>query len=270
MTNSWRNFSIIMTLSFFLLTTVYFSLMSTDLVSVTKPTVINSYQDIMNRPNITPIFATALSDTQEFEDAYKDEEDSIQAKFWAKYKDKVEMADAYSDPVKMIGMMQEAAEFNKVLIMNGVFIDSFRRMTCRLKIGYQVHENVYTWLSRDPDARMQKKGLIMRNGMKETRQLKAIRRKIRSAFETGIFQGVFFAVTRNGLQSTDQFSFPSGPHSQVEKCLSDEIVYADASVDTVVLQNFNFLFAVSVVMLAASIIILLIEVYCHRNAEVNI
>ena len=265
-----RFLSILMTLSFFLLTTIYFGLMSTDLVTVTKPSVINSYEDIMNRPNITPVFVTVMSDTQEFEDAYEDDDGSIQAKFWAKYKDKMEMADPRSDPAKLIDMMLEGADLKRVLIMNGVFIDGARTAACQLKVGYQLEKNTYSWISRDPDARMHKKALIMRNGMKQTPHLKAFQRKIKSLFETGILNSFMDAVTRNGLQSSDQLSFPSGPHSQVERCLSDQIVYADAFVDTVVLQNFQVLLALSVVMLPASIIVLLIEVYCHRNVQVNI
>ena len=263
-----RLLSILMTLSFFFLTNIYFGLMSTDLVTVTKPTVINSYQDIMNRPNITPVFAKVLYDTQEFEDAYEDNDDSIQAKFWAKYKDKVEMADFNGDPGKLISMMQGAADLNRVLIMNGITILGVRRVICRLKIGMQVHENVYTWISRDVRARMHKATFIMRNGMKQTPQLKAFRRKIRNAFETGFFFGFFYAAIRDGLQSRDQFTLPSAPHSQVEKCVSDQVVYAHASVDIVVLQNFQVLFALLVVMFATSTIILLIELYCHRNFQV--
>ena len=260
-----RLLSILMTVSFFFLTTVYFGFMSTDLVTVTKPTVINSYQDIMNRPNITPVFVAVTSDHQEFEDAYEDDDDSIQAKFWAKYRDKVEMADPNSNLAEMITTMEQALEFKKVLILNGIATDGARRVICRLKTGYQIHENVYTWISRDPNARMHKKGWIIRNGMKQTRFLKSIRRKMRTLFETGIIHGLIEALTRDGLKSSDQFTFPEGPHSQVEKCLSDKIVYADASVDTVVMQNFDLLFVVSVVMVPASIIALLVEFFYKRN-----
>ena len=256
-----RLLSILMTLSFFLLTTIYFGLMSTDLVSVTKPTVINSYQDIMNRPNMTPVFVAMMPDIQEFEDAYADNEDSIQAKFWAKYKDEKEMADPNADPRELIGMMQEGANMKKVLILNGMYIDEIRKGICRVKTGFQVHENVYTWLSTDPAARMHEAAYIMRNGMKQTPQLKAFRRKIRSLFETGIVHALIDAVARDALQSTDQFALPSAPHSQVEKCLSDQLVYAQAFVDTVVLQNFRFLLALPFVMLSVSIIVLLIELY---------
>ena len=264
-----RLLSILMTLSFFLLTNIYFGLMSTDLVTVTKPTVINSYEDIMNRPNVTPVFATVTSDTQEFEDAYFDDDDSIQAKFWAKYKDKVEMADPNSNPAKMMNMLQNGAHLNRVLIMSGSVIDGVRRVICRLKVGYQVHENVYTWISKDPDAMMHKRAFIMRNGMKETQHLKTFRRKIRSAFESGIFHRVIDEVVKNGLQSSDQFTFPSGPHAQVQKCLSDQVVYADASVDTVVVQNFHLLFVVVVVLLPASIFALLLEFFCKWNSQTN-
>ena len=262
-----RLFSILMTLSFFFLTNIYFGLMSTDLVSVTKPVVMNSYQDMMNRPNITPIFATLMSDTQEFEDAFEDNDDSIQAKFWAKYKDKVEMVGLNSDLGKM---MEDASDLNKVLIMKGFAVDGVRRVVCRLKIGYEIHENVYTWNSKDPDARLHKLVMILRNGMKETPQLVALRRNVRSVSETGIFDGFLFAVTRQGLQSSDQFTLPEAAHSRVAKCLSDQVVYASASVDTVVLQNFQLLLALFVVMLPASIIVLLIELYCHRNLQVAV
>ena len=264
-----RLLSILMTLSFFFLTKTYFGLMSTDLVSVTKPAVINSYHDIMNRPNITPIFAVVTSDHQEFEDAYEDDDDSVQAKFWAKYKDKVEMADPNSDPANIMVMIEEGFNIKRVLIMNGAFIDGIRRGVCRLKIGYQVYDKAYTWISKDPNARMHKKAFIMRNGMKQTRHLKVFRRKVKNLFETGVLSGFLHGVTRDGLQSTEQFPFPSGSHSQVERCLSDQIVYADASVDTVVLQNFQFLLALLVVMLPVSIIAMLVECVWKWNDQVD-
>ena len=105
--------------------------------------------------------------------------------------------------------------------MNGAFIDVVRRAICKLKIGYQVQENVYTWISRDPSARMHKKAFIMRNGMKETPQFKVFQRKIKSIFETGLLYSFMDTVARDGLKSSDQLSFPEGPYSKVERCLSD-------------------------------------------------
>ena len=265
-----RLLSILMTLSFFFLTTIYFGLMSTDLVSVTKPSVINSYQDIMNRPNITPIFSAVNSETQEFEDAYEDDNGSILAKFWAKYKDKAEMVHSNIDPAKLTDMMQEIAALNRVIIMNELAIDSLRRSMCKFKAASQVFPNLYSWVARDLNSKTRQKVLIMRNGMTQTPQLKAFRRKIRSISETGIVQGIIQIVTWNGVESLGQASILEGPHSEIQRCVSDQVVYADASVDTVVLQNYYLLLAVTVVMLPASIIILLLELYCHRNLQVAI
>ena len=265
-----RFLSILMTLAFFLLTNIYFGLMSTDLVSVTKPSVINSYQDIMNRPNTTPVFIAQSASNQVFEDAYEDDDGSIQAKFWTKYKDKVLIADPYADLEKMNQIIQEAVDLKRVLIMTGLATDGMQRTMCKFKLGYQLFPNVYTWVSKDPDARMQQKGLIMRNGMKQTPQLKALRRKIRRIFETGIIHGTISLANSNGLEFVGELASPSVPYSQVEKCLSKQVVYADAFVDTVLLKNFQVLFKLSVVMVLASIVILLIELYCHRNHQVDI
>ena len=225
-----RLLSIVMTLSFFFLTNIYFGLMSTDLVSV-----INSYQDIMNRPNITPVFTTTNSETQEFEDAYEDDDDSIQAKFWAKYRGRVEMFDFNSDPTKLINLMQKAFDMQKVLIINEFSAKTSGRALCRFKIGNQLFPNVYTWVSKDPSARMRQKGFILRNGIKKTPQLKAFRRKMRNFVETGIYDGLTDAFVKDSLESSEEFGIPSAPHSQVEKCVSDQVVYAGVSVDTVVL-----------------------------------
>ena len=236
-----RLLSILMTLSFFILTTIYFGLMSTDLVSVTKLVVINSYQEIMNRPNMTLTFPAMMPDHQEFQDAYENHDDSIQARFWAKYKDKVEMVGP-SDAAKMMNVMQKLFEMNRVLLTNELGAQVTRRVLCRFKIGNQLYPNVYTWLSGDPGARMHQKVMIMRSGMKPTPQLKAHRRRMRSLIETGLLRGVLDDVLKNALESSDQFPIPLASHSKVERCLSDQVVYAGASVDTVVLQNYYILF----------------------------
>ena len=179
------------------------------------------------------------------------------------------MAHPYADPIKMTHMMQEAVDLKRVLIITGLAVEGTRRTMCKFKVGYRVFPNVYSWVSRDPDAKMDKKGLIMRNGMKQTPQLKNIRRKIRRAFETGIIQGALSTISSEGLQSVGQYASPSAPHSQVERCLSDQVIYAHASVDTVVLKNIQFLLNISVLMLLVSIIVLLTELYCHRNLQVH-
>ena len=259
-----RCLSIFMTMSFFFLANIYFGLMSTDLVSVSKPSVISSFQDIMNKPNVTPVFLAVLSDQKEFEEA--DDKDSIQFKFWEKYKKKVEMVEAKVDPTQFANIMKEAAQLNRVLIMNAMFIEGVRRMACRLKVGFEQHEDIYTWIAQDPNAKRHQRGLIMRKGLKETRQIKTFRKKVRHSFETDIILTYFRKVVRQGLNLE---VIPEEPYSKIQKCLSDELVISDASVDTVVLQNLHILFTVTAVMITLAVITLLLEIYCKRNVHVN-
>ena len=259
-----RCLSIFMTMSFFFLANIYFGLMSTDLVSVSKPFVISSFQDIMNQPNVTPVFLSVFSDQKEFEEA--DDKDSIQFKFWEKYKSEVQMVEAKINPTEFGNIMNEAGELNRVLIMNAMFIEGVRRMACRLKVAFQQHEDIYTWLSQDQDAKGHQRGLIMRKGLKETRQIKTFRKKVRHAFETEIILTYFRKVVRQGINLE---VIPEGPYSKIQKCLSDELVMSDASVDTVVLQNLHILFTVTAVMLTLAVITLLLEIYGKKNVQVN-
>ena len=261
-----RFLSIFMTLSFFLLTTIYFSLMSTDLVSVVKPSVIKSYQDIMNRPNMTLVFASSMSDTEEFEEA--DDPQLIEYKFWNKYKNRVELADPNGEGrEKVLHILNKLGELDRVIIMNGFVLNGVRRMLCRLKFAFELPslENVYTWFSKDPEAKMHQKGFILRKDMKQTRDVKLFRRKLRYAFDMGIIGQFYTQTMEEGLKSTRTFEFHDGLHSQVEKCISDELVYDQmASVDTVVLESFHILFTVALVMSIVSIITLAIEFFYKR------
>ena len=104
---------------------------------------------------------------------------------------------------------------------------------------------------------MKKKGvIIMRNRMKQTRLMKQFRLK-------AIFHNVIAEIVNEGLTSSDQFTISK--YSQVDKCLSDQIyIHIDTSVNIVFMQNFRLLFAISVIMLPASIIVLLIELYSKQ------
>ena len=62
--------SVMMVVCFFFITRIFFSLMKTDLVVITKPKTIENYEDIMNSdPPVVPVFNRQFDDTEEFEKA---------------------------------------------------------------------------------------------------------------------------------------------------------------------------------------------------------
>ena len=82
--------------------------MSTDFVVQEKPETLNSYQDMMNRENMTPYFVDALSDINVFSDEVH--ETSIHYKFWQKFKDKVKLVDGTMDPTPVVPLLLSTVE----------------------------------------------------------------------------------------------------------------------------------------------------------------
>ena len=62
-----------------------------------------------------------VCDTQQFEDAYADNEDSIQAKFWTKYNNKTEMVGLNSNLAKMMQELFDSKRVN-LLVSGGLWI----------------------------------------------------------------------------------------------------------------------------------------------------
>ena len=69
---SGRLISTLVTLGFFFILEFYFILMSTDLVVVNKPQVINNYRDVMDEKNATVFFYAFMYDLNEFVSAEKE------------------------------------------------------------------------------------------------------------------------------------------------------------------------------------------------------
>ena len=75
-----RILTLVLSVASFIIITGYFcNLMATDMVVVDKPDVMSSYDDILERPEVTVLFLKQLSDYEHFRDADKD---SKEYKLW--------------------------------------------------------------------------------------------------------------------------------------------------------------------------------------------
>ena len=176
--------SITMTVCFFFITTVFLSLISTDLVVITKPPTIENYEDIINSdPPVIPAFNPQLGDTEEFEEA---DEESVKGTFWKKYKDTHIQADPYKDFQGAIQRMSDTFQGSKVYIMGEIFAYSLRRSLCSMKESLPPEQsNAYSWMSQDPTSEKLQKGIVVRNGMKKTKFLRGLYLRVRHGFEAG-------------------------------------------------------------------------------------
>ena len=246
-----------MTVGFFFIITVFLNLMSTGLVVITKPKTIENYEDIINsNPPVIPAFNPQFDDTEEFEKA---DEESVKGRFWKKYKDTHIAADPYKDFQGVLQVMNGTFQGSNVFITTELYAYGLRRSLCSMKESLLSEQsNTYSWMSQDPTAKKQQKGLVVRNGMKKTKFLRGFYLRVRYSLEVG-----FMDVIKNDLKEAKLGLGMGKNASIVRECLSDVVKTNDFQVEQIVLPNFKSLFYVCLVMITLAFAQLFRELQYH-------
>ena len=267
---SGRLISFTMTIGFFFIFAYYLNLMSTEMVVQEKPETLNSYQDMMNRENMTPHFIDGFTDINVFRDEVH--ETSIHYKFWQKFKDKAKLVDLTMNPTSSVAIIQSAVEKqDAATIATSLFMKGGQKMLCKIKVAlFPMFKNVYSWLATDPHQKRQTSGMIMRQAIRSTRFGRTARKGMLAVFESGIqahtldlvvdnfnLAGILDALPASELPQEEQ-------HHQMEMCLSTTVNYHAVIIDKVVVKNFRLLIIVCVCLVAISILALTREFYANR------
>ena len=251
--------SVTMTVGFFFILTIFLNLMSTDLVVTTKPKTIENYEDIINSdPPVIPVFNGQFGDTKEFEKA---DEESIRGTFWKKYKDTHIAVDPYNDFQGLLQQLNETFQGSKVHIMAGLFAYGARRTLCSMKESLLPQQsNAYSWMSQDPTAEKQQKGIVVRNGMKRTKFVRGLYLRVRHALEAG-----FRDVMKDDMKEAKLDFGMDTNASIIRECLSDVLKTNEFQVEQAVLPNFKSLFYICLVMITLAFAQLFRELQYHTK-----
>ena len=111
-------------------------------------------------------------------------------------------------------------------------------------------------MSSDLEGKQHTEGFIMRQGLKTDRIRKGIMVSQR-IFDTG-FQ---LKDISESFRDTDVGSLMTSPPNVTEmiKCLSDQVIFNEEQVETVVVQNFKFLTLICVLLLLLALSVLFLE-----------
>ena len=259
---SGKAISFTMTISFYLIMLYYLGLMSTDLVVVAKPHVINNYTDIMNKKTMQIGFFAVMSHQSEFETA---EEGSIQETFWKRFRSSLHMLDSSKDVFENLGFVNRMfRQQEAVLIINYLIAQPLTNSLCKALVV--MIPKTYLWRSSDPESKQHSTGMIMRQGM-NTELVAKVKRKLRELFEGGMLA----KAVANAVQMLDFGPLIEGVPTLSEKmkCLSKQVNYNQLEVETVGVSYFKLLFVVSVVFLVISFVVLFLE-NVLKNMQMNI
>ena len=181
-----RIVTLIISVSSFIIITGYFcNVMATDMVVVDKPDVMNTYDDILDRPEVTRVFCKPLSDYEHFRDADKD---SKEYKLWkVMTTERSTEDDILIDPQ---GTERVAPHFLKGLYGLNVMIGSqwyesvARTIYCRGKQFVGNFSDLMSYAAVDPDSPRYGKGMIFRQTNHPF--LKTAAKRLRRAVEAGL------------------------------------------------------------------------------------
>ena len=253
---SGRLISLTMTVSFFFILAFYLNLMSTELVVVNKPHVINNYRDIINAEDMTVAFSALTYDVVEFEEA---EEGTIQEKLWKKFKDTHVVLD-FSKDVDIIEIFKQAVEGRLVWLLNSLYSTSCVFLCCKNKVIAQSDTpsfvKRYGWLSSDPESMKHTTGFITKQGIKDDLIMKGVR-VLGRIFEAGIAP----RVISDTFESMDFGPLMEGAadYSEIMKCMSKQVNYNHPEVERVSFKNFKYLNVVCGLLFVTAFLVLVVE-----------
>ena len=245
--------SLTMTVGFFLILVFYLNSMSTDLVVVTKPHVINNYRDVMNVENGSIGFFVALHNANEFEKA---QPGTIQEEFWERFKHSQFMFDTSGDSEANAEFLVKLMKKTSFWIISSLYSEVFLEFCCRaldgVKIGNKMLGETYGWITSDPEGKQQTQGFILRQGLKNDLIIKG-QRKLKRIFEGSLFSKTY----------SDSFGgFDMGPmlagtsYSNIRECMSKEVHYNQPEVETVNVRNFKYLALICMLLIIVSFVVL--------------
>ena len=254
---SGRLISFTMTVGFFFILEFYFNLMSTELVVVNKPHVMNNYRDIIDAEDMTVAFSSLTYDAIEFVEARKG---TIQEEFWEKFKDTHVIVDYGKDMNISVEINKKGMDGRLVLLLNSLYSTPGVLLNCKMKVILQSYTpslvKLYVWLSSDSAGMQHTTGLITRQWIKNGLIMKGVR-VLGRIFESGIVP----KVISDSFESMDMGPLMEGTvdYSEIMKCMSKQLHYNQPEVERVSLKNFVYLNVVYSLLVLTAFLVLVSE-----------
>lgn len=287
---SMKIISFLVTFMSFYIITYFGNLMSTDLVTVKEPQLIESYEDLLMRERIQTLFMGFQQDYLMFENA---PEDDISKKIWKKSLQTVEnkrdqlfiqidnlLGTAASSIAKTVDASGENQ--TEVVAVMGSFVSPVARATaCQLKSATAFREwrieqpklwkpiaDIYTWVARDESENDVLVSSVFRKGF-NTPLAKRIDKRAQYMYETGTHVNLFKLIRKPALGN--QRKLNAEESDEYRKCTAVTIQenMKKPAFSSMRAVQFRVLFLVNLGIVAFALIVLLYEVYIGSGRLVN-
>ena len=255
--NDWyrKILSISLTFGSFIVITCYFcSLISTERIVVGKPVLLESYEDIIDKKTVVPVWSASLTDYEHFRDA---PEGSREQNLWTimtTQRANIEWV-LVKGVKRCIAEMIRGAYGEAVLIISKMVEEPVRATLCQLKGSLKLFPDVLTWSVKDPQSPSYQKGVIARKS--DAKAIKLGARRARHAIENGLVVELRRRM-KESMFVPEEFGTTKNPEYHRE-CASDTIVMENPKFQAAELRNFKILGMTCMALVFLSFVVLIIE-----------
>ena len=242
--------------SFILIIGYFCNLMSTEMVIVEKPVVINNYEEILAKPGLLTYFAKILADYEHFREA---DEGSIEHKLWTVMTtERSTESKLVVDPKGFEDLFPryiDGATGKSVLLLSRIAEQTTRRAMCGFKYKLDIFKDLLTFSTIDPRSKSFQKGAVFRQV--ENPILKMFYKRLRKMVEGGL-QLKLLKEFQETTTMSEMFGDKNDP-KDLRDCMSSTVVVKTPGVEAPRLGNFVLLLKVVSVCLIISFIIFIYE-----------
>lgn len=250
-----RSLSVILSCLVLFVSLYYTSLIKTESVVVEKPSLIQSYDDIMAHiDTVTPHFVGTVSSS------FKHANLGSQKRFlW-------EVAKRRDYTIKdnnMIKVLTDLKDGKLCQIIESAIARVSVSALCSFKVAYpQNFKRTFLWVKTDPSSTVIPYGIALRTGVNATYK-KVVLRKAPILLENGIYQ---FAFTQ---MRPEKMLLDPNYMSEYRTCMSNRLQMPDAGYHALSMKNFEGFYILLIVLFQVTCIVLTIENYL-RNRRRNL
>ena len=241
--------------SFFVITMHFCNVMSTDMIVVNKPDVVEDYDELFEKGYTIPTFTKQVTDYKRFEDAV---EGSREFMFWENMK-KYHEKDFFVSPQgsSFIIALREMYTRRRLFMITDLLQEAMRATACKMKINAN-QPRILTYSPVDPWSQRFAKGLVIKKS--DNAIVKRIIRKMRLSIEMGINVHSLREMAK-GILPEDML--PEDP-PDMHDCMSETIVLEDPGFQAASLKNLNSLTVLCLILVFVSTVCTILEVVIKK------
>lgn len=245
----------------FFIMTGFICLIKTDIVVVDKPSLIETYDDILNNlGRLTPQFSYFID---EFWDFKHGRPESKERQIWERIQGR-----KIQFPKKLIHRLTNLRFSKTVEIQESETSRLTGAFFCAMKIKHQLHKNkdlkdLYPWIAKDPSARKIQYGFVMRTGVNSH-----FRKRLLERLDRVVALGLHERVLRRVMEFL-AVDFTDGlDRSQFRKCAESadgKLQMQDVGHNALTITNYRRVLHYLLLFLYICFIVLAVEVFARRK-----